>query len=347
MPATNTCQYQDCPQSIRAGHHLCRNHYYESQGGVISACSGCGQVYKPTEYDVCRSCYGNRSVRQSQQVREWPQPYREARQLSPELRRLREEISGVRRVILNNPKSINDSERATEQHCVIPILRGLGWDVHSPHELVPQHRVTRSRGLRVDFALHIDGKPVILVEVKRHGIEYDPSWEQQLMQYIAYMTSGFGVLTNGQIWLIYDVLGHGDAEHINTVDIIDDSLDALVAFQRLSKENLTDSSAYQSVRNVRRKARSDFDNRRPVPASTLRPPSDDELTKRLENYRSKERSRRGVAPYVIFNRNTIENIVASRPSNIQQLRQVSGVGAITLERYGDDIIKIVNSPVRL
>ena len=345
MPATNTCQYQDCNQSIRRDHHLCRNHYYEAQDGVISACSGCGQAYKPTEYDVCRSCYGNRSSRQSQQAHDWPQS---PSQISPELDRLRNEISQVRRIIFENPRSINDSERATEHHCVIPILRGLGWDVHSPHEFVPQQRISRGRGLnfhRVDFALHLDGNPAILVEVKRHGVGYDPSWEQQLMRYIAHMTSGFGILTNGQIWLIY-VVEQGNARHVSTLDIIENPLEAIAALQALSRERLASRQPTQFRRDARQTAQSRIIRERPAPAPTMRPPTDDEVRERLKNFRIDESRRRRLRPFMILNNQTIENIVEHRPGDIDDLVWISGVGEKTLELYGDDIIRIVNSPVR-
>ena len=348
MPATNTCQYQDCDQSIRRDHYLCRDHYYEEQGGVISTCSGCGQVYKPDQHDVCRNCYGNRSLRQPQQIRDWPRPYREVSHIPPELDRLLNGINQVRWTIRNNPTEINDSERATEQHCVMPILLGLGWDIHTPGEVVPQYRISQGRGRssrKVDFALCLSNQPTVLIEVKRHGVEYDPSWEQQLREYTDHLTSGFGILTNGQKWLVY-VVEQGNARHISTLDIVEEPLDALVGFQQLSKDILISSSITQTRTTGSQTGWPTLEGGRPEPMPRLRPPSDDEILERLNNYRAKESSRRKLAPYMIFNNGTLSNIVSSRPRNIQHLSQVSGVGVITIERYGDAIIKIVNHPVR-
>jgi len=268
--------------------------------------------------------------------------------LPPELARLRNEISQVRRIIRNNPESINDSERATEQHCVIPILRGLGWDVHSPNEFVPQQRVSRGRGLnfrRVDFALHIDGSPVILVEVKRHGVGYDPSWEQQLMQYIDHMTSGFGILTNGQIWLIY-AIEQGNARHVSTLDIVEDPLEAIVTLQRLSRERLFSSPNIRSSDNVGKTVRVTARHEYPARVPRLRPATDEELRERLRSFCITESRRRGLRTFMVLSKQTIDNIVKSRPREIADLLLVSGVGNRTMELYGDDIIKIINSPVR-
>ena len=179
---------------------------------------------------------------------EWPQPDPQA--LPSALDRLLRKIESVKRVITENPQSVRDSERATEMFCVIPIVSGLGWDVESPQDIVPQQRIPQGRrraDLRVDFAMQINGVPVVFVEVKRHSDYYNPEWDQQLRKYADYMESGYGVLTNGQTWMTYTVDGD-QTTHISTVDIIKEKEEAAAHLHKyLSKRGTgcasTDSSA--------------------------------------------------------------------------------------------------------
>ena len=167
-PSTNMCQYQDCRRSTgRRNHNLCREHYYESQDGLIGLCPQCGDVYKPNEYTTCRSCFQGRGQGVGRRG-DWPEP--SVGEQSRSRGRLTEAIEEVRQMIHKSPTSLSDSERATEQFCVDPILVGLGCNTKYPDEFVPQQRVSRGRGItyrRVDFALHANGVPVVFVEVKK------------------------------------------------------------------------------------------------------------------------------------------------------------------------------------
>ena len=55
MPTTNICKEQSCSQEIRRGHHLCREHWEESEEGAIDECPRCG-LYKDSEYPLCMGC---------------------------------------------------------------------------------------------------------------------------------------------------------------------------------------------------------------------------------------------------------------------------------------------------
>ncbi|HEX2764550.1 MAG TPA: DNA helicase RecQ [Allosphingosinicella sp.] len=51
----------------------------------------------------------------------------------------------------------------------------------------------------------------------------------------------------------------------------------------------------------------------------------------------------GVPPYVIFHDSTLRDIAELRPTTLQALSRVSGVGAAKLERYGDAFVEVVKS----
>ena len=55
MATVNTCKEQSCSSKIRGDHFLCREHWQESQEGVINECSECG-AYKDSKYPLCIEC---------------------------------------------------------------------------------------------------------------------------------------------------------------------------------------------------------------------------------------------------------------------------------------------------
>ena len=55
MPAPNICREQSCTEKVRRNYYLCREHWEESQEGVIDECPQCG-VYKDAGYPLCIEC---------------------------------------------------------------------------------------------------------------------------------------------------------------------------------------------------------------------------------------------------------------------------------------------------
>ncbi|MBU6458708.1 MAG: DNA helicase RecQ [Bradyrhizobium sp.] len=63
----------------------------------------------------------------------------------------------------------------------------------------------------------------------------------------------------------------------------------------------------------------------------------------LRAWRSEVARKRGVPAYVVLHDSTIEGIAASRPGTPEQLRDIPGIGDRKLERYGRELIALVNS----
>ena len=335
-PIASVCQYQDCDQTTqRRSHHLCRSHFYQASDGLIDTCSECREVYKPEQYPICRNCYRSGSQpRQSQN--EWPLPAAPSEPSRPS--HLMDAIVGVRQIITNDPASIKDNERATEKFCIEPILEGLGWDTKSPSEFFPQQRVSRGRGRRfkrVDFALRINDSPVVFIEVKKHSPEYKDAWDEQLRGYAAHMDSGYAALTNGQIWMIYTVR-RGDAQHVSTVDIIQDPESAARDLSRhLSKHKFV--QARESPRQT---------SGWPAPSSQSSAPTplpDEELRERLRAYRNRISAQNRIPAYAVFSNRAIDGIAAARPRSARQLADVPNVGPRTVQRHGNAILAIINN----
>jgi ATP-dependent DNA helicase RecQ len=64
---------------------------------------------------------------------------------------------------------------------------------------------------------------------------------------------------------------------------------------------------------------------------------------RLRAWRTSVAKELGMPPYVIFHDATLRLIAASPPSTLDELRQVNGVGATKLDKYGQAILDVLAS----
>jgi len=63
----------------------------------------------------------------------------------------------------------------------------------------------------------------------------------------------------------------------------------------------------------------------------------------LRAWRSEIARKRGVPAYVVLHDSTIDGIAASRPTTLNQLRNIPGIGDKKLEHYGDELIALVRA----
>jgi predicted type IV restriction endonuclease len=74
------------------------------------------------------------------------------------------------------------NEQNTAVVLVEPVLAALGWDVHDPAVVDRQYRVYD--GTRLDYALKLDGRPALFLEVKALGENLDdPRFISQAVNY--------------------------------------------------------------------------------------------------------------------------------------------------------------------
>jgi ATP-dependent DNA helicase RecQ len=71
--------------------------------------------------------------------------------------------------------------------------------------------------------------------------------------------------------------------------------------------------------------------------------SDESLLEKLRAWRSAQAREQGVPPYVIFHDRTLVEIAALKPSDVDALAAVGGIGEKKLERYGQALLAIVQS----
>lgn len=99
-----------------------------------------------------------------------------------------------------------ETEEATKTAFILPFIRlVLGYDHTDPDEVVPEFTadVGIKKGEKVDYAIMIEGKPVILMECKPAKTDLDKEHASQLYRYFSVTDAKFGILTNGVIYRFY------------------------------------------------------------------------------------------------------------------------------------------------
>lgn len=122
-------------------------------------------------------------------------------------------------------------EDQTRYAVVDPIIRALGWNTADPKECFPEY--WRGNG-RADYALfgrnsameamgNAEETPLIVIEAKPVDADLTEVPEQ-LAYYVdaePAVSYGAGVVTNGRLWMLYDLSVEGDFQdkYIDTVNI--------------------------------------------------------------------------------------------------------------------------------
>ena len=98
---------------------------------------------------------------------------------------------------------------------VMPFIQIHGYNVFDPLEVTPElvADVGTKKGEKVDYAILMDGKPIMLFECKKAGSDLNINHAGQLFRYFHVTAARFGVLTNGLLYRFFT-----DLEHPNKMD---------------------------------------------------------------------------------------------------------------------------------
>jgi len=163
------------------------------------------------------------------------------RQKSPTARSqdsLLEALQAVaRRIQKDRDRGMGETE--TKAKLINPVLKALGWDVQ--RDDVELEFKLRPSDNPVDYALKISGKPVVFVEAKAlgHGLS-DRKRIAQVLGYAAVAGVGWGVLTNGDEYRLYNASARvpADEKLFWRVRIAEGNLDeAAETLSLLSRDN--------------------------------------------------------------------------------------------------------------
>lgn len=124
-----------------------------------------------------------------------------------------EDIKGLAKRI-SQVKDKAMTEESTKMSMILPFFQLLGYDVFDPTEFCPEYTadVGIKKGEKVDYAILINGQPVILVEAKAAGKKLDKH-SSQLFRYFVTTPAKFAILTNGTVYKFYT-----DLEEQNKMD---------------------------------------------------------------------------------------------------------------------------------
>jgi hypothetical protein len=111
------------------------------------------------------------------------------------------------------------NEAETRRVLVEPLLRWLGWDLHDVDEVRSEWCLPGSRE-RSDYALFIDGKPVLVVEAKafKDPLDNDKGWAQVMANAMSGGASR-GVRASGRRVILFDLYRRGTRDEKIVVSI--------------------------------------------------------------------------------------------------------------------------------
>ena len=67
----------------------------------------------------------------------------------------------------------------------------------------------------------------------------------------------------------------------------------------------------------------------------------DEIRNKLKEFRLNKSKEDNLKAYMVFNNETMEEIISTMPMNIDELRGIKGFGDIKIQKYGEEILNII------
>lgn len=149
------------------------------------------------------------------------------------------------------------SEEATKQGVILPILSTLGWDRDNVREVIPEYRIENGR---VDYCLRTGHENAAFIEAKRSDQDLEHH-QEQLLDYAFREGVELAVLTNGIVWWLYLPLlgGSWDQRKFFTIDIAQQSPEAASDHFRayLAKQAVASGEAVQQAKKLHRSREKD------------------------------------------------------------------------------------------
>lgn len=136
-------------------------------------------------------------------------------------------------------KNSIQTEEATKMSLIVPFFQLLGYDVFNPAEFCPEFTadVGIKKGEKVDYAILIEDKPIILIEAKPVNSKLEKH-SSQLFRYYVTTAAKFAILTNGIIYKFYTDLEEPNKMdknpfmEINLLNLNDSSINQIMKFQK-------------------------------------------------------------------------------------------------------------------
>lgn len=152
-------------------------------------------------------------------------------------------------------KDTIETEEATKTSLIMPFFQMLGYDVFNPLEFVPEYTadVGIKKGEKVDYAIMIDGEPVIVIECKPCNTNID-KYTSQLFRYFGTTTAKFAILTNGIEYKFFTDLedtNKMDQSPFLSVNLLNLKERDIIELSKFSKGTLDIESILSSAENLK------------------------------------------------------------------------------------------------
>lgn len=139
---------------------------------------------------------------------------------------------------IEKQKGAIQTEEATKNAFIMPVIAAWGYDIFNPFEVVPEMDCDLTRkGDKLDYAIMKEEQAIILVECK-HCKQNLNLHSTQLSKYYAASNARFGVLTNGIEYRFYTDLDKANIMDekpfliVNMLDLSDADIERLKKFHK-------------------------------------------------------------------------------------------------------------------
>lgn len=135
-------------------------------------------------------------------------------------------------------KEAIQTEEATKNSFIMPMITALGYDIFNPFEVVPEMDCDLTKkGDKLDYAIMKDDQAILLIECK-HCKQNLNLHSTQLSKYYAASNARFGVLTNGIEYRFYadldktNIMDENPFLVINMLDLQEADIEQLKKFHK-------------------------------------------------------------------------------------------------------------------
>lgn len=160
-------------------------------------------------------------------------------------------------------RSVLQTEEATKNALILPFIHMLGYDIFDPNDVTPEFiaDVGIKKGEKVDYAVRLDGKIVMLFECKHCGGDLSVSHASQLFRYFTVTDARIAVLTNGLIYRFFTDLeapNRMDEKPFLEVNMLDLNDVAIAELKKMRKSSfdiegiLTSAGELKYTRQIKR-----------------------------------------------------------------------------------------------
>ena len=136
-------------------------------------------------------------------------------------------IDKLREISAHIPKlkqeGLIKTEEGTKNALIMPFINALGYNVFDPTEVTPElvADVGVKKGEKVDYAILLNGSPIMLFECKSFGVDLNEVHASQLYRYFSVTQARFGILTDGVVYRFYTDLDEPNKMDANPFLIFD------------------------------------------------------------------------------------------------------------------------------